>query len=190
MNAHELDQSEVLVRLQTLELSARFLRSAVEASTGEKVEAPSLPEGDLVASLNLLQSHCALLQNKLENFQPRGLPGGKSAPSGVRCSNAAVSLPDQSAQITALTQERDVLKVETERLRSEKAKLQSDMDGLSVKYARELAFKLAEFGVNHPNPRARFAATGKPLTATEKVLAAKGVNSLAELEGANKPPTQ
>ena len=186
---HLLDEVEFRARLDTFELSARYLRAAVEATTGEKIAAPQLPADDIVAGVELLEAHCAALQNQLQNFQPRQPQAkGSHSPAVDSSSGAAVSLSDQSAKIAALTSERDALKAEVTKLTKERDDWKAKAGPVELQVSKQLATKLVEHGIR--NPGIVHAVPGKKLTLTEKVLAAKGVSSLAELETANKPATK
>jgi FtsZ-binding cell division protein ZapB len=79
--------------------------------------------------------------------------------------------------ITALTQERDTLKAENDRLKSDKED-----------FSRRLAAELAKHGIRNAEASAKVEVKDpKKLTATERLLAAKGIGSLEELEAKRKP---
>ncbi|MEY2466755.1 MAG: hypothetical protein QOD03_1276 [Verrucomicrobiota bacterium] len=84
---------------------------------------------------------------------------------------------DTAKQNTAaLTQERDSLKAENERLKGE----QEDFN-------KRLSAELAKHGIRNAEGSTKTESTEtKKLTATEQVLAAKGVKSLDELSRARK----
>jgi FtsZ-binding cell division protein ZapB len=84
---------------------------------------------------------------------------------------------DTAKQNTAaLTQERDSLKAENERLKGE----QEDFN-------KRLSAELAKHGIRNVESSTKTESTEtKKLTATEQVLAAKGVKSLDELSRARK----
>lgn len=91
---------------------------------------------------------------------------------------ARATLATAQASVTSLTAERDTAKASVATLTTEKATLeasQKDFDG-------KVAAALAKAGIR---PQAvetgASAKSDKPMTATEKVLAANGVNSIDEL---------
>lgn len=77
--------------------------------------------------------------------------------------------------LQARTQERDTLKSENEQLKAQTAD-----------FNKRLASELAKHGIRQTAVSAPQPKTDKPMTATEKVLAAKGVASLNDL--ANQKP--
>jgi uncharacterized protein (DUF3084 family) len=94
--------------------------------------------------------------------------------------------------LATVTTERDNAKAElvTEKgkvktLEGEKATLTQERDNykaLSEPVQKQLAAKLVEHGISTPGAKADEKANdGKKLTATEKLLASKGVKSLADL---------
>ena len=93
---------------------------------------------------------------------------------------ARTDLATANTSITTLTTERDTAKAEVTRLKGENDKLTNDMKDFNARVAAEVAKKgirstAAETGTDNK------AKEGEKLTATEKVLAAKGAASLADL---------
>ncbi len=88
------------------------------------------------------------------------------------------------AQITTLTSERDTARSEAtaaiqerDALRSENATLKQQMSDFN----RRLAAELSKHGIRNAEAPKAESTPAKPLTATEKVLAAKGAKSLDDL---------
>lgn len=87
-------------------------------------------------------------------------------------------LATAEGSVSALTSERDTLKADKATLEAENAKLKSEKESFDTKLASELA----KHGI-----RKEALKTGaenksdKPMTATEKLLAARGVSSIDEL---------
>lgn len=160
-------------RCETLELSARFLSAALQAR-GQKSEAPKL-SGDVFENIAALENHCTVLESKL---------------AALPAENAT-----DSENVAALQSERDQWKAKAEKFEAEIAGLKTEIEGMSAKYSRELnvklAAKLVEHGINHSE---RFAppganAQGRKPTATEKLLSARGANSLAQLQQTSNQKT-
>lgn len=74
--------------------------------------------------------------------------------------------------LASITGERDTLKAENQKLISDK-----------LVFEAAVAAKVATLGiVQKPDTKSDASPNGKPLTITERILKAKGVSSLAELE--------
>jgi hypothetical protein len=163
MNTPTLDQSQAQTQLEALQLTEKYLSTAVLRLRDKNVKTPALT-GDILEDIRALELHCLGLQTQLS------LKPAASAPPEV--SNAA------------LTKERDDWKAKAEKAQSEITGLKADIEGMEAKYRMELQkqlmAKLVAHGINLPlNNRSQL---GEKATLTEKVLAKKGVASLAELE--------
>jgi len=80
-----------------------------------------------------------------------------------------------TSDVTKMTGERDMLKAENTRLTGEMAD-----------FNKRLATELAKHGIRTFTPKAVAETPGKKLTATEQVLAARGVKSIEELSTLKK----
>jgi chromosome segregation ATPase len=80
------------------------------------------------------------------------------------------------AALQTVAAERDTLKTENQTLKAENTALK----GKESDFNKAVAGQVAKFGIDNPAPKAE-ASSDKKLSATEKVLKAKGAASLAEL---------
>jgi len=89
-----LDQSEVLAKIDVLTLRARYLAADLEAKTGEKTQPVMLGDDDL-ANFELLEAHCQQLEAKLPTSQPRRYStGGSSSTVSFEGAHPGAAVPN------------------------------------------------------------------------------------------------
>jgi hypothetical protein len=176
----KLDQKEMQASFTTLASACSALRSALKAR-GENVQAPAMSDShDIVADFAALQAHHEDLIGRFSCLQPRQpaatipAPSESAAPTApaapVAPALTIVRPPAPAATADSITAEESAKLTWTEKVLLAQGKL-SSADAKSRAQAR-----ISARAASKPQAGAK-----KP-TLTERVLAAKGVKTLAELE--------
>ncbi|HXT10400.1 MAG TPA: hypothetical protein VN873_02470 [Candidatus Angelobacter sp.] len=151
----KLDQAEVVARINTLTLKAKYLAAELEMATRERVPLPS-PSGDILVDLDTMEAHCRELETKLghspattsEDFQPRRSSPGFASPSVLSVAHTGAAKLTATEQVLAAKGVSSLEELRQQRLQQSQV----------PRYPKTIDPKI----LNNPN-----------MTVTEKCLAAK-----------------
>ena len=135
-------------------------------------DAATLPDqADVLAQLTQAHADLATAKQSIGTLgsQVTSLTADKTSLQ-TQLTEANGKITTLTSDVTKLTGERDTLKAENTRL-----------SGETADFNKRLATELAKHGIRTFTPKAVAETPGKKLTATEQVLAARGVKSLEEL---------
>lgn len=140
----------------------------------------SLPDqADVLAQLETANTSLAALCGDVTKLTgERDDFKAKFETTSAQLTEANAKVTQLQSDVTKLTGERDTLKADNTRLTGEMAD-----------FNKRLATELAKHGIRTFTQKLAATAPERKLNATEKVLAAKGVQSLDELAAKQKPQT-